>query len=257
MRANKRLGQSFLKDSAVLERIAAVLQITQEDTLIEIGPGHGELTRRLLRHEPHKVVGIEKDPRMVDYYLKALATEHPNLEIFEGDALEELPRISKKLSVGYKLVGNIPYYITGALLRLLGELEERPTIAVLTLQKEVAERLTAGPPKMNLLAASVGFWANTEIVRYISRKSFKPSPKVDSAVVKIVPKSDQPPAQQSINYYKTVHVLFNQPRKTIWNNLKTLGLEKDALISMGIEPKLRPQNLTITQIEQISDLFTE
>ena len=256
MRPLKRLGQSFLKDTKVLERIAAVSEITPGDTVVEIGPGHGELTRRLLAHEPGRLIAIEQDPRMISYYLKSLASDYPPLEIVAGDALVELPDITKNLGE-YVVVGNIPYYITGALLRLLGQLAKKPKCIVLTVQKEVALRATAQPPKMNILAASLGFWADLRLVRYINRKSFRPAPKVDSAVLKIVPRKSQANTVTADRYYATLHVLFNQPRKTIWNNLKAAAVTKEAVIALGIDPKLRPQNLTVLEIEQISTLFTE
>ena len=254
----RKLGQNFLKDSRVLDRIVAVLDITSEDIVVEIGPGHGELTRRVLKYSPKELIAIEKDSSLIEYYLQKLIDEHKNLQVIEGDALIELPRlINYKLSTThYKLIGNIPYYITGHLLRTVGDLENKPVCAVFTVQKEVAERVCAQPPKMNLLAASVQAWGNIGIVRYISKKSFKPSPHVDSAVIKIIPRQESPDP----NFYPFIHALFSQPRKTILNNLKTLDLpretiEKD-LLSVSIDPKARPQNLNIEEIKRLSLLFT-
>ena len=252
----KRLGQSFLKDTKVLERIAAVSDIAPGDTVVEIGAGHGELTRRLLSYEPGRLIVIEKDHRMIDYYLKPLSSEHAALEIVVGDALVELPGLAESLGE-YIVVGNIPYYIAGALLRLLGQLAKKPKSIVLTVQKEVALRAAAEPPKMNLLAASLGFWADSQVVRYVGRRSFRPVPRVDSAILKIVPRESRVETVAADRYYRTLHVLFNQPRKTIWNNLKAAAVAKEAVISLGIDPKLRPQNLSISQIEQLATLFTE
>jgi len=254
----RKLGQNFLKDSRALDRIVSVLDITPADVVVEIGPGHGELTRRILEYGPKELIAIEKDPALIEYYLQKLVDEHNNLRVIEGDALTELPRLTpySLLPTPYKLIGNIPYYITGHLLRVLGELGNKPAVIVLTVQKEVAERVCAQPPKMNLLAASIQAWGAPEIVRYISKKSFKPSPQVDSAVIKIVPYKEGP----NTNFYPFIHALFSQPRKTILNNLKTLGLTREniekGLLSAGIDPKARPQNLSIKEIKKLSQLFT-
>ena len=252
MFAKKFLGQSFLKDHKVLERIAEVVDIKKDDTVVEIGPGHGELTRRILKYSPKRLVAIEKDGELIDAFLGELINEYPNLQIIQSDALKEIP----KIDYPYKLVGNIPYYITGHLLRILQEVSQKPSLIVLTLQKEVANRLCAKPPETNLLAATGQFWAKPEIVRYISKKSFKPSPKVDSAVVKIIPFNPQPPEEESLAYYTLVKSLFKQPRKTILNNLKSLGATKDTLLDAGIDPSARPQNLEVKDIVKLSTLFT-
>ncbi|MDP3953680.1 MAG: 16S rRNA (adenine(1518)-N(6)/adenine(1519)-N(6))-dimethyltransferase RsmA, partial [bacterium] len=227
--AKRHLGQNFLKDHKVLERIAEVLDISPQDTVVEIGPGHGELTRKVLKCSPRKLIAIEKDSDLIRLFLEDLVNEYPNLEIVEGDALDELP----KIDFPYKLVGNIPYYITGYLLRILQQIKQKPEAAVFTLQKEVANRLCATAPDMNLLSASISFWARPELIRYISKKSFKPAPKVDSAIVRIVPISPQPSAEEAEPYYKFVKVLFKQSRKTILNNLKPLGATADTLKEAG------------------------
>lgn len=247
----KSFGQNFLKDSKALDRIVSVINISPEDTVVEIGPGHGELTRRILKYNPKKVVSIEKDGELIEKFLNDFAKENPSLEIVNADALEYIPKIEGP----YKLIGNIPYYITGALLRLLGEIENKPQVVALTLQKEVAERLCATPPKMNLLAASVQFWGNPDLIRYISKKSFKPIPKVGSAIITITPHQQNQPQEEANSYYKTIHKLFQSPRKTILNNLKPF-VDKEVLESNGFDSKLRPQNLSIEDIKKISTLFT-
>lgn len=251
-RAKKSLGQNFLKDHKVLERIAEILEIDEKDVVVEIGPGHGELTRRILKYSPKKLVAIEKDGELIESFLGELINEHPNLKVVFADALHEIP----KMDYAYKLVGNIPYYITGHLLRTLQEVKHKPSIIVLTLQKEVANRLCAKPPEMNLLAASVGFWGKAEIIRYISKKSFKPSPKVDSAVIKITPLDPQPMVGETQEYYTLIKSLFKQPRKTILNNLRNLGATSESLLGAGINPSNRPQNLDMKDIRKLVTLFT-
>ncbi len=268
------MGQHFLKNVRAQDRIVNSLSIGSDDIIIEIGSGHGELTRRILEKQPKKLLAIEKDSKLITYNLEPIARGVDNLEIIKGDALKLIPIIPKihNLMPGtYKIIGNIPYYITGRLLRELGELEIKPQLIILTTQKEVADRIVAGPPKMNLLAASVQFWSKPEIIRYISKKHFKPAPKVDSAVLKIKPyppvksKMDkenkaQPNTKESKRYYRFVRVLFSQPRKTITNNISAgFGIPKNevekTLELLDFKPTLRPQNLNISAIQTLSHYF--
>src|SRR3989344_6086795 len=187
------LGQHFLKNKAKIKKIVEALNLENGDTVIEIGPGHGELTDELgIMNNELRIIAIEKDKNLFKY-LKNKFSQDKNIEIIEGDILKIFPSIihnSSFIIQNYKIVGNIPYYITGYLLRILGELEKKPSLIVLTIQKEVAERICAirqaqGKPKMNLLAASVQFWAEPKIIGYISKKDFRPAPKVDSAIIKL------------------------------------------------------------------------
>lgn len=186
------------------------------------------------------------------------------MEVVEGDALKLLPEIAnyQLKTTNYKLVGNIPYYITGYLLRTVSELKHKPSLIVLMIQKEVAERICAKPGEMNLLAASIQVWAKVEIVRFVSKKSFNPSPKVDSAIIKLIPTKNYPLPTK--NYYTLLRVIFRQPRKTVWNNLRQLTIDgrelgKDKILeklsSLGIEPTARPQNLTIENLKTLAKIF--
>ena len=168
-------------------------------------------------------------------------------------------------------MGNIPYYLTGYLLRLISELKQKPALCVFTVQKEVAERITASPPRMNKLAASVQFWANPEIIGFIPKENFMPAPKVDSAIIKLIPHTKKTTTiisqlylnSSEINYYKTINVLFRQPRKTILNNLRTVNNElkimKEEIVKklaeIGINPQARPQNLSVGDIVKIANCF--
>lgn len=259
----RRLGQHFLKDVDVLKRIVSALDIKPTDTIVEIGPGHGELTTHILATHPKKIIAVEKDKNLIPN-LRKLGTNGVDLHIINGDALDILPALPKTYNLQpntYKLVGNIPYYITGKLLRLIGELKKKPEIIILTIQKEVAERLCASPPKMNLLAASVLFWGDPQIVRLVSRNAFSPRPKVESAIVSIKPHKSQKNEDEARIYYQFIKILFNQPRKTVANNI-TNGLtitKKEAessLLSNGIDPSLRPQNLDAATINNLSHNLT-
>src|SRR3989338_3123461 len=248
----QRLGQHFLINKSAIKKIVSALDLQNNDTVIEIGPGKGALTEPLITKLQNckiaKLILIEKDPSLV-YKLKSLKNKiFPNLEIVGGDALKIIPElISNQQSAisNYKIVGNIPYYITGKLLRILG---------VLMLQKEVAERICAEPPRMNLLAAAVQFWAEPKILFSLKSGDFQPPPKVQSAVIKLTPK---PYTINPENYYKLIKILFKQPRKTLLNNLQN-GLKipkekiRNELKKQEINPEIRPQNLRIKQIESLT-----
>ena len=273
VRAKKSLGQNFLINKSKLRKITDALELKKGDTIIEIGPGHGELTSEIISELDNleirnfRIICIEKDNELAEV-LKEKFSKDKNIEITEGDALKVLPVLSggfKFQASSFKIAGNIPYYITGYLLRIISELEKKPEITVLTIQKEVAQRICAlrqaqGKPKMNLLAASVQFWAKPKIIGYISKKDFRPMPKVDSAIIRLKATSNKQQIK-SENYYKLVKILFKQPRKTILNNFcgaKNIDSDKcrKNLLKVGINPSDRPQNLAIKQLKELSGYDT-
>jgi len=226
----------------------AALDIRKGDTVIEIGPGKGALTEPLwnaCREKNSFFIAIEKDGSLGD----EIKSKFPGIDVRTGDALKILPDLPHVPST--KIIGNIPYYITGKLLRLLGDAPKKPR-SVLMLQKEVALRLTAVPPRMNRLAAMVRGWADAEIIAEAPREWFAPPPEVDSAVVLLTPHgkvADLP------RYFRTAALLFKQPRKTIMNNLRGHSSREKItalLAQMGIEPEDRPQDLDVEDINFLS-----
>ena len=179
----KKLGQVFLKNEEALEKIIKTGEINSQNQVLEIGPGKGALTEGLLRTGA-KIIAVEKDPELVKF-LKNKFKNQSNLKIVHADIRDSLQsdnwheeyNIENK---EYKVIGNIPYYLTSHLIQLLLESRNQPEKIVLMIQKEVAQRLISQPPKMNLLAASVQFYAKPEIICYVSKDSFSPEPKVDS-----------------------------------------------------------------------------
>lgn len=261
---HRKLGQHFLKDKSIVKRIIATLSPVRGETIVEIGPGHGELTVPLIEAAGKngcKIIAIEKDPKLaeeLEYRIQNTRTEA--VKVVRGNALKILPQllVSHALnSVPYALVGNIPYYITGHLLRSIGALEHKPRRVVLMVQKEVAERIAAKPPRMNRLAASVQFWSEPNIITIVPKTAFDPPPEVESAVISLETRKNISRAQEA-SCYKVIRALFAQPRKTVVNNLLVLAHgEKEKIISLlrnlGVAPDLRPQNLSLSMIQKIAD----
>lgn len=246
IKAKKSLGQNFLTDQSILSAIASAAVQNPRETIIEIGPGHGELTRELLK-QAARVIAIEKDRELIPALSKEFASfiHDGQFTLIEGDALEELPKLARGT---YAIAGNIPYYLTGHLLRIIGELDQKPRVSVFTLQREVARRAAAQPPHMNLLAATVQAWADVSVLRIVPRTAFRPVPNVDSAVIQLITKTAPvPPA-----YYRTAKTLFAHPRKTIFNNLREIPNVSEKLAALGIHPNDRPQTLGIGDIERLA-----
>ncbi len=262
-----RLGQHFLKNKSALKKIIDSLDLRADDFVIEIGPGHGELTTAIAAKTVRKIVAIEKDLNLA-HPLHALFakkdTGQQGVDIIEGDALTALPDLVREnLAAGtpWKLAGNIPYYITGKLLRVISDLENKPARSVIMVQSEVAVRMCAKPPDMNRLAASVQFWAVAKIVMHVPKEDFSPIPEVDSAVVLLEAKTAQEEVEPS-RYYDAVRSIFAQPRKTILNNIyagtqkKLSKQETEAeLTKLSINPGSRPQDLTIRDISSLARMF--
>lgn len=251
----KSLGQHFLVDEAALARITDAAELGPQDTVLEIGAGLGTLTRRLAQ-AAGRVVAVELDERLIPA-LRFTLTPHRNVEIVHGDILElniaELIAPEEKPPPSYKVVANLPYYITSAVLRHLLEAPVRPTLMVLTVQLEVAQRLTAGPGEMSLLAVSVQVYGQPRLVARIKAGSFYPVPKVDSAVVR-VDLYAQPvvPLEELEGFFEVVRAGFSGRRKQLRNALSrglalaprviTLALEQ-----AGIDPTRRAETLSLEE----------
>ena len=259
----QRLGQHFLKNDSILKKIVAELDLGKNETVVEIGPGHGELSRFIvdeLRALGGKLIAVEKDERLAELIRKKYLNN--NVEVVAGDVLKSLDSITQNFkNRSYKIVGNIPYYITGHLLRIIGELKNKPGACVFLTQEEVAERIVSLPPKMNRLAAAIQFWAEPKIVASVSRENFSPKPKVDSAVIKLETLTQESDSVGDERYYGLIRALFKQPRKTVLNNLVEAGWQKAEtaknLDKIGINPTWRPQNLSIEVIKKIAGIQSD
>lgn len=243
----KRLGQHFLADRSVLQAIADALDLTGSETVVEIGPGRGALTD-LLVERAARVVAIELD-RALAAILRDRYAQQPHVEIVEADVLEV--ELSTVAGGPYLLVGNVPYYITTPI--LFHALKPPPPLrSVFLVQREVAERMAAGPGEEGYGALSVNLQAvaSAELLLAVPPTAFRPAPKVDSAVVRVTPLDApliRPPDADS--YRKLVQASFGLRRKQMRRVLRTVrGLDAPSaeafLEAAGIDPDVRPETLT-------------
>ncbi len=254
LRAEKSLGQNFLQDPSALEKIALAAEINENDFVLEIGPGLGSLTR-YLAFSAKEVTAVELDPDMLAP-LKAVLKPYQNVRVVHGDILKlSISEIIKEAE--YLVVANIPYYITSAVIRHLLESDPKPRRVVLTIQKEVAERICENPGDLSLLALSVQVYGKPAIAAIIPAAAFHPAPKVDSAVLRI-DIYDQPliPTELLRTFFKLTKAGFSQKRKTLRNSLSS-GLhiptvESGSLLaSAGIDSERRAETLSIEEWKKL------
>ena len=258
--AQKKLGQNFLVNPEALKNIIKAADLTPQDYVLEVGPGLGILTEQLARHAA-KVTTIEFDANIIPVLRKNLLLENiKNVEILNEDALKtELP------TEPYKIVANIPYYITSPLLTHFLQPREptqiRPTLIVLLIQKEVAEKICTpdNGGDQSILSLQVQIFGKPEIVCTVGKSSFFPQPKVDSAVIKIQTYAS-PRISNTAIFFKLIKAAFHQKRKTLNNSLGNgLKLTRDQTAKLfqtsGISPTQRPQNLTIEEWEKLISAY--
>jgi len=279
----KGLGQNFLADPVHLDRIVAAAELAPDDVVIEVGPGVGTLTARLAS-QAGRVVAVELDASLLPALHETLAA-YDNVTIVQGDILQldpgQLSMVNGQWSIAndqpsansdssltldncpltidhYKVVANLPYYITSAAIRHLLTAQKPPTLLVLTVQREVAQRIVARPPDMSLLAVSVQFYAQPDIVARIPAGAFYPPPKVDSAILRLRP-WDQPPVDvpDVDAFFAVARAGFGQRRKQLRNSLRVnleLPQEQiDAILSQAqIDPQRRAETLTLAEWAQLA-----
>ncbi len=256
LRPRKSLGQHFLVDRGILRAIAAAAGLTSDDTVIEVGPGTGLLTAEL-QALAGEVIAVELDHGMVTLLRESFPADG-NVHIVEGDILRLSPAElvrghSTRQAECYKVVANLPYYITSPVLRHFLHAELRPSVMVVMVQQEVGHAMKAGPGDMSLLSVSVQAFARVSVVRRVSARSFHPQPKVDSLVLRLDTLTSPPVAPSEVErFIDFVGAGFHSPRKQLRNSFgHGLGAERDyvdALLSAGgIEPTRRPETLTVDE----------
>jgi len=244
IRPNKRLGQNFLIDQNILAKIIKAADVDHNDIVLEIGPGLGTLTKELIQRAK-KVIAVEKDKKLAALLEEALK-DSSNLEIITADIRDIINKISLN---SFKIVANLPYYITSPVIRMFLESKNPPQEMILMVQKEVGSRICASPPKMSLLAVSVQLYAQPNVAFRVPKESFWPQPKVDSSLIKI--QNIKKPENIDIEkFFRVVRAGFSSPRKQLANNLSS-GLDLDreeikkALIESNLDIQIRAQDLRI------------
>ncbi len=258
LRPRKRLGQHFLTDPRILASIADAAEVTAADTVLEIGPGLGHLTR-VLAARGGIVVAVEVDADLAAKLRRELNST-PNALVLQGDILarEPIDWIREGAATAglvpasdFKVVANLPYYITSAILRHLLESAQKPRIAVVMVQREVAARMLAQPPTMNLLAVSVQFFAQVRLIRTIAPGAFYPRPKVESAVVRLdVLARPRVEVADTDRFFEVVRAGFGERRKQLRNSIAHgLGLgpqtAEHILARAHIDPRRRAETLSL------------
>ena len=255
----KSLGQNFLVEPAGLMKVINAAELTGNEEVLEIGAGLGSLTY-LLAQSCARVTTVEIDSHMLEPLTEALSP-FSNVRIIPGDILE-LDPTNLVAQENYVVVANIPYYITSAIIRHLLEAKLKPSRVILTIQKEVAQRIVARDGKMSLLSLSVYVFGDPEIAGSIPAGSFFPAPDVDSAVLRIrLHPEPLIPATQLDQFFKLAHAGFGQKRKTLRNSLSAgLSLppiEVEARLSKAaIEPVRRAETLSIAEWARLLDSFS-
>ena len=297
MKLKKSLGQNFLKDKKTLEKIVKAGEVSPKDNILEIGPGQGALSNFLLA-KARKVIMVEKDEQLAEeiaekYQIQKIDDEKISFEknndkeseekkekddfqkfsfegksgIIFGDILKiNLPKLLEENDfTDHKIIANIPYYITGKILRIIFQTKYPPQAIVFLVQKEVAERICAGKGQMNMLALSANFYGEPEIVGLVGRENFFPIPKVDSAILKITikKKEDLPikDEKEIKNFFSFARAGFSGRRKTLVNNLASVfGLDKKEVVAIleknNFNPKIRAQELDLDDWIELKKFFS-
>ncbi|OGW44720.1 MAG: hypothetical protein A2132_00020 [Nitrospirae bacterium RBG_16_43_11] len=258
-RPKKHLGQHFLQDPEIISRIIRTADVNKEDVIVEIGPGRGALTFRLAEMAS-EVIAIEIDHSIVES-LNERAASYPNLSIVEADALRFHYH---EIGTRFKVVANLPYYISTPILFRLIELSDMVTSMTIMLQKEVAKRVVAAPNSKDygILSIAVQFYAVPEIAFNISRKSFYPEPKVDSSVLKIVPREKVAVDVRNEGlFWGLIKSAFYYRRKTLLNSLALSGHSKEIIKNVlefaGIDQNKRPEQVSMEEWGKIADTLME
>ncbi len=259
IRPKKRLGQHFLVDEAILDTILVAAELSSEDIVIEIGPGLGVLTAELARRAG-KVIAVELDTKLASLLKRKLASV-PNVNVINADILKVSPSQLLETKGDYKVVANLPYYITSPILRHFVEASPKPSLMVVMVQKEVGNAIVAGPGKMSLLAVSLQVYSKPKIVSYVPSQSFYPPPKVDSAIVRFDLLPEPAVKVADINgFFQVVKCGFSSPRKQLHNSLaQGMGVKPAEVAPLleraGIESQRRAETLSLEEWARLYEVW--
>ena len=257
LKAKKKFGQNFLINKDIIDEIIEKSEITENDVVIEIGPGLGTLTKELLK-TAKKVIAVELDEDMIDVLQKRFMDE--KLELVNDDILKvDISEFTKKYGP-VKVVANLPYYITTPIVMKLLESGYDITSITVMVQKEVGERIcsTSKDRENSAITISVNYYANARIIIDVPKENFLPSPEVDSVVIKLdILKNPPVSLVNKAKFFALVKAAFSQRRKTINNSLASGGYDKkkikEVLAKLGLDPKLRAEDLSIQDYANISN----
>ena len=248
----KELGQNFLIDRQIPRRMVDALNLDPDDIVVEIGPGLGVVTREICdRHVSGDLLiyAVEIDVRFVEK-LETMFLENLRVNIVERNILDWLPEFSPEKP--FKLIGSLPYYITSPIIHEVIKMPVRPLTAVLLIQKEVAEKIVAKAPDSSYMSVFVQTFYNVSYLETVTRNKFKPEPKVDGGVIKLMLKEDPGISSEFINKYEGfLHKGFSNPRKML-NKV----FNKEELEKIGVEGNLRPQNIDASKWIEAFKLLT-
>ena len=254
----KSLGQHFLVDQGALRRVVAAADVQPTDTVVEVGPGTGLLTR-LLAETGARVVALELDKSLVDRLEHDLSGS-PNVSVVHADARQWDPT---DVGAPYKVVANLPYYAATPIVRRFLESPRPPSVMVVTVQREVAQSMTAAPGRMRLLSVGVQLYGRPRIAGYIGPGSFRPAPKVTSAIVRIdVDPRPALPVEDREGFFRVVRAGFSSPRKQLRNSIGQVfelpgDRVEDLLLEAGIDFTLRAEALGLEEWRGVYSVFRE
>jgi len=261
----RRRGQNFLINPKVIKRIIDIAEINKEDVILEIGPGLGALTKPIA-NKCEKVIAIEIDKKLVKI-LKEHLGNYKNIEIIKDSVLDIIPNLGLEKKK-FKVIANLPFNITGRVLRILLERENKPELIVVVVQKEVAQRIVAQPPRMSLLSLAIQFYGQASIIFGVDKSNFWPQPRVDSTVLKIIPNKFRIKKEVENNFFQLIKAGFSSKRKYLLNNLfKNVIIindndskeKKQMLIKIfkkvGLNEKIRAQELSLERWTQLANII--
>lgn len=256
LKPKKYFGQNFLIEKGILNQVIEAAELKKEDFILEVGSGLGTLTKELAKRAK-KVIAFEKDKELARILNQEFDTENiKNVKIIPEDVLKSK---IENFETKYKVVANLPYYITSPVIRKFLEMENPPFLMVFMVQKEVAKRICQKPPNMSLLSVAVQVYATPKIVKIVKKDSFWPKPKVDSAILKISPlikaKNEIMNANQ---FFKIVKAGFSSPRKQLKNNFQKVLSKKEMFhVKHCLDLSRRAQSLSIDEWKKIGNIASQ
>jgi len=255
----KGLGQNLLTDQNQIRKIMASIELSPNDTILEVGPGLGAITLEMAKIAKN-IICVEKDREMVSALEQKIKERGiKNIEIINEDVLKLFDKDKLNVKIkNYKVVANIPYYLTSALIRNLLEIKNPPEDIFLMIQKEVGQRICSKPGDMSILAIAVQYYANPKILFTVPKGCFFPSPKIDSVFIRLTPKG----IKKNDEFFKIVKAGFAHPRKQLINNLSNqLKIDREIikkwLEDNDLKPGERAEVLSLTQWESLFTLLRE